>query len=134
LQSAGFSPAGAKIFEIKGNEAGVETYYFIPMENALKNPESIARELLTDLLRIFPAQYGSNKAFDGKKHVISRDEKNNVEYIFAGREIKLIKAIGNGWETGYYKYDGTFPVNFVYDRTAFNGYRLIFRINTVIWK
>ena len=134
LQSAGFSPAGAKIFEIKGNETGVETYYFIPMENALKNPESITRELLTDLLRIFPAQYGSNKAFDGKKHVISRDEKNDVEYIFADKEIKLIKAIGNGWEAGYYKYDGTFPVNFVYDRTAFNGYRLIFRINTVIWK
>ena len=134
LQSAGFSPAGAKIFEIKGNESGVETFYFIPMENALKNPEAIARNLLMDLLRIFPAQYGNSRTFDGRKYIISRDSKNKEEYIFAGHDLKMIKAAGDDWETRYYKYDGIFPIQFVYDRTTFNGYRLIFRINTVIWK
>lgn len=134
LQAAGFSPAGAKIFELKGNETALYSFYFIPMEKSPQKPEVIAKDLLTDLLRIFPVRYGDDRKFDGKKHVISRDTKQDLKYIFAGNDLKLIRAEGDDWEAGYYKYDGAFPVNFVYDRTGLTGYRLIFRLDTVIWK
>ena len=132
LLAAGFSPAGAKLFEIKGNESGLQTYYFIPMEKAPREPERIAADLLADLLRIFPAKYGEKRYFDGSRYIVSTDSVNQRKYYFGGMPLKLILTDGDDWKAEYYKYDGSFPVNIVYDRIGLTGYRLILRIDPVV--